>query len=57
MHFVTCASYSPDKPAVSTRMHAEIWMTGNILLVNDFEANLGNPSGYTRFQFDFEFKF
>jgi len=39
------------------RMHAEIWMTGNILLVNDFEANLGNPSGYTRFQFDFEFKF
>ena len=32
-------------------------MTGSVLFVNEFEANQGNPTDYTRFQFDFESKF
>jgi len=33
------------------------WTIGGTLFINEIEENQGNPTDYTRFQFDFEFKF
>lgn len=33
------------------------WMIAGTLFLNEIEENLGFPTDYTRFQFDFEFKF
>ena len=36
---------------------AKNWVIVGTLFLNEIEENLGFPTDYTRFQFDFEFKF